>query len=620
MMKLVINQMTYNRLHVKIDIKEREIMRTCFFIPLLILAFAFIFPQPIQAENGYTPNRTNFDYSVWETLPIQEGGLEKSLYTFAEEFVRDVTGKSEFNDNPAIENLFSMAFEPHQWTHKPFIKIRLPALKEAFGVKHERITPMDLEERRAQWQPLVQDKIQMKDGRILVGQIPPKSEDTEHANAHDHVDFFYQGELMEIPNDQIEKIDPKNAAAEKEMHSLFQKAGMVFGDADFSPPIPSASERLAIVPTVNFRGQKDVWLSIEELLSNKKNKTPEEEDLIVSYDAVRSAYLKGDATRFNSSSQNTVDAISNLGVPMFRPVWKFSLDRWDSRVGLFGWAGWTYLVSALVFLVSYLAGKRLYTILAGATLALGSVMHISALIIRGILAGRTPVANLFEASVFIIACITIFSLGFSIFYRSRIVGLGGATLGAFFMGMANIIPLHMGRKILPLIDALQSYWLHIHVTSMLISYAFFATAFFVALAYVGRYILLRNRPGFNVAEDSVLKYLDSLNFRIITIGVPVLTGGVILGAVWAAEAWGRPWAFDPKETAAAITWMIYVLYLHSRLFLGWRGMRGILVSIIGFGAVIFTYLGVSFFLPGLHSYVSDGISFGQFLKNIIPGI
>ncbi|MBI3734917.1 cytochrome c biogenesis protein CcsA [Candidatus Sumerlaeota bacterium] len=186
-------------------------------------------------------------------------------------------------------------------------------------------------------------------------------------------------------------------------------------------------------------------------------------------------------------------------------------------------------------------------------------------------------------------------------------------------------------------DALQSYWLRIHVTSMLTSYAFFSLAFFTAGAWVlRRWYLVAAAPRMVTAgaggpsgsvsmkvdpsEDQMLQYLDGLTFRIITIGFPILTGGVILGAVWASEAWGRPWGFDPKETAAAITWMIYAIYLHCRLFLGWRGSRGIWLSILGFGAVVFTYLGVSFFLPGLHSYVSEGVSFKDFLKGIIPGI
>jgi hypothetical protein len=113
------------------------------------------------------------------------------------------------------------------------------------------------------------------------------------------------------------------------------------------------------------------------------------------------------------------------------------------------------------------------------------------------LAGRNPVSNLFESAMFIIAGMTLFSLIISAYYRTRVVGLGGAALGAFFTGMANNMPLQYGEKILPLIDALQSYWLNIHVTAMLVSYSLFASAFFVALAYLGRLMIMRRRPGFD---------------------------------------------------------------------------------------------------------------------------
>src|SRR5690606_40417647 len=100
-----------------------------------------------------------------------------------------------------------------------------------------------------------------------------------------------------------------------------------------------------------------------------------------------------------------------------------------------------------------------------------------------------------------------------------------------------------------------------------------------------------------------LEDLDVFNYKIIAVGFPLLTLGIILGAVWAATAWNRPWGFDPKETWSAITWLIYAIYLHVRYMAGWGGRSSAIISIIGFLAVLFTYLGVNYLLPGLHSYV-----------------
>jgi len=94
----------------------------------------------------------------------------------------------------------------------------------------------------------------------------------------------------------------------------------------------------------------------------------------------------------------------------------------------------------------------------------------------------------------------------------------------------------------------------------------------------------------------------NLSYRSILLGVPFLTIGIIAGAIWANYAWGTYWGWDPKETWSLITWFIYLGYLHSRYMWGWRGTRAAYFSMIGFGAVVFTYFGVSFLLPGLHAY------------------
>jgi cytochrome c-type biogenesis protein CcsB len=525
-----------------------------------------------HSPSGLVQERPGFDYSAWEGLPMQEGGLEKSFLTFSRDMVKEITGNANYGGRHPIENILSMAFEPEAWANEPILKVRHPELKKLYPTApHGRISPLQLDAKREHWGPLLASS----EGKSI----------------------------------------------ERELGNLYHRADIIYGNDRLEPPLPSMLDHLRMVPAGNFRGDPEIWRTPDQLRLQVKDKGPGEINLIRAFNAAREGFYRRDAQAFNQASGELAVSYAGLKIQPSWPDWKFSLSKWDTRLGLFRVAGWTYLISALVFLASYLAGRKLFALLAGSLLGAGTLLHVLALVVRGILAGRNPVSNLFESAMFIIAAMTVFCLLISIYYRTRVVGLGGATLGAFFTGMANNMPLQYGEKILPLIDALQSYWLNIHVSAMLISYALFAAAFFVALSYLARSMVLSRRPGFDAAGDETLQYLDSLNFRIITIGVPILTGGVILGAVWAAEAWGRPWAFDPKETASAITWMIYAFYLHARLFLNWRGSRGIWLSILGFAAVVFTYLGVSFFLPGLHSYVSeDGVSFTEFLKKIIPGI
>ena len=96
--------------------------------------------------------------------------------------------------------------------------------------------------------------------------------------------------------------------------------------------------------------------------------------------------------------------------------------------------------------------------------------------------------------------------------------------------------------------------------------------------------------------------LDDVTYRMIAIGWPLLTGGIITGAVWANSAWGTYWSWDPKETWSLITWFVYAIYLHARYVRGWKGSQMAVISAVGFLAVIFTYLGVNLVLSGLHSY------------------
>ena len=96
--------------------------------------------------------------------------------------------------------------------------------------------------------------------------------------------------------------------------------------------------------------------------------------------------------------------------------------------------------------------------------------------------------------------------------------------------------------------------------------------------------------------------LDTINYKSVTLGFVLLTGGIITGAIWANFAWGTYWSWDPKETWSLITWLVYAIYLHARLMRGWQGRKIAWISIVGFLAVLFTYWGVNFLLSGLHSY------------------
>ncbi len=206
--------------------------------------------------------------------------------------------------------------------------------------------------------------------------------------------------------------------------------------------------------------------------------------------------------------------------------------------------------------------------------------------------GHAPLSNLYESLVAFSWCIVLALIIVRLRYGADIVVLLGLPLSLIIMAYTFFLD----RDIKPLIPALQSNWLTIHVFTCFLGYAGFAVSFIAAALYLA-----------SRGIDSIGKYLpklqvlDELIYRAILVGYPMLTVGIITGAAWADYAWGSYWSWDPKETWSLITWLVYSAFLHARLARDWKGRRTAILSLVGFAAVLFTYFGVNY-LPGLHSY------------------
>ncbi len=155
----------------------------------------------------------------------------------------------------------------------------------------------------------------------------------------------------------------------------------------------------------------------------------------------------------------------------------------------------------------------------------------------------------------------------------------------------------------PLVPALQSNWLMMHVTVMILSYAALILGSLLSIAFL---IITIDSPVLatqnNSKSQSIALTLDNLSYRILGIGFPLLTIGILSGAVWANEAWGSYWSWDPKETWALLTWLIFAIYLHTRISKGWEGKKPAIIASFGFIVVWICYLGVNLIGEGLHSY------------------
>jgi cytochrome c-type biogenesis protein CcsB len=357
----------------------------------------------------------------------------------------------------------------------------------------------------------------------------------------------------------------------------------------------------------------------------------------------------------------------------------------DSSV-FFGLATIAYILAMVLYIVYIAIRKAQIGIIATTITIAGFVSQSLAIALRwkefydfgqlGFLRA-TPLTNLYESLIFFVWCLILAYLIIEFRYKNR-------SFGAFItpvagLALAFIEMSGMSKSIQPLVPALQSNWLLVHVMMSFIAYALFSVSFSTGLMYlivrtekrdeplyifwtvmlsifiiilsamgldyltfklsvtsheelvksylfkasfrsgssvisilswgisgaltflIWRYggILKKIITGFNISHE----LLDEITYKSIAVGFPIFTlGGLIFGAIWADQAWGKYWSWDPKETWSLITWFFYAFYFHSRLMMGWRGKKVAVVAVLGFVAVIFTYLGVNLLLSGLHSY------------------
>jgi|HubBroStandDraft_3_1064219.scaffolds.fasta_scaffold01415_2 cytochrome c-type biogenesis protein CcsB len=250
------------------------------------------------------------------------------------------------------------------------------------------------------------------------------------------------------------------------------------------------------------------------------------------------------------------------------------------------------------------AGRWVQAAMALAAVAVTA--HTTAVVTRGFAVHRAPWGNMYEFVTALTCFAAIFFLFVMIRYRAW-------ALGVFVMG-AVVLTLGLAETLIytaagDLVPALQSYWLDIHVTAMTV-----ATGIFFVSAVLGCVYLAVDRYDRRVAAGKAapgngivrrlpsIEQLDRLTYRTVVFGFPVWTFGVIAGAIWADQAWGRYWGWDPVETWAFITWVLYAAFLHARATAGWRGRRAQYIQLLGFASLMFNILVVQVFIAGLHSY------------------
>jgi len=265
-----------------------------------------------------------------------------------------------------------------------------------------------------------------------------------------------------------------------------------------------------------------------------------------------------------------------------------------------------YLISSLGYLVFATSQKRRLGTVCTSLLTVGLILHSIGLVFRWVETHQTgygyvPLSNMYESLVFFSWTIVLVYLILEFKYRQKVIGVFVTPFAFLAIALTSIIP-GINPKITPLVPALQSNWLTIHVTTCFFGYAAFAVSFGISILYLIRDKKEGRKEGFSKWLPTT-PILDEINYKSIVVGFPMLTLGIVTGAAWANYAWGSYWSWDPKETWSLVTWFIYAAFLHARLTRDWRGRKAAILSIVGFTAVLFTYFGVNYLISGLHSYL-----------------
>jgi len=276
------------------------------------------------------------------------------------------------------------------------------------------------------------------------------------------------------------------------------------------------------------------------------------------------------------------------------------------------WMSALYVLATAAYFIGLFIGSEFSNKTASAMTWSATVMGMVGLLVRWresylihVDVGHIPVSNLYE--VFILFSIITALLYLYYEGKSKTYNMGGFVLLVISSAVAFLLWYGFGSRgaseIQPLVPALQSYWMKIHVPANFVGYGAFALAAMLAVAYLIKDTMVKKgRNGAIINRIPDLEILDDVMYKSIALGFAFFTLATILGAMWAAEAWGGYWSWDPKETWALIVWLNYAAWLHLRLTKGWRGRPLAWWSVVGLFVTLFAFIGVNMFLSGLHSY------------------
>ena len=482
------------------------------------------------------------------------GGRFEPMNTLSNEVVRKVTKHARYGNYTPDQVLLGMVLYPEVWQHKELFKIKHPELHRLTGYRGEMVSFMDLMDSTGNY--LLADLV----NEAYSKQVAMQSElDREVIKLDDRLNALY----------------------------LVQSGGL-----------------LRIFPDPGAENHK--WASVPEAMTGQMSS--EADTMAHVFIRYLNSLQQGDY----ASAGVYLDQLdrNQQSVEILPPASKKKMEIVYNRLQVFPFLAKFYglmgiLMMTLSFLVVFRPRKLFRILFTSGVVVLGLALavHTVVLAVRWYISGHAPMSNGYESMIFV-SWVTLLA-GLIFVKRSGYALALTAILAALALmvaGMSNMNP-----EITNLVPVLKSVWLTIHVTVIMAGYGFLGLASIMGLLNVVLFAVLN--PSNKARLEGVIRQVTNVNQLTMIVGLYFMTAGVFLGGVWANESWGRYWGWDPKETWALITVLVYAFVAHMHKIPGLRGRFAFnLAAFIGYGSVLMTYFGVNFFLGGMHSYAS-GSSF-----------
>jgi cytochrome c-type biogenesis protein CcsB len=525
-------------------------------------AVVLIIPLLFSVSVNASDDDVNAEHAArFESLVVQDnGGRLKPAHTLCSEFLRKIYGKDKFNDLSATQVIIGMMNDPVAWSKDSVIKVAHPKLRKLLG---------------------------------------SNDFDSKYIRTSFNSFFGENGHylLSKLVEDAYAKLPAKRSEYEKGIIKVDERINICF--TVFSGGI------FRFFPLEN--DSNNTWLSYTEHTRFSAN-----DSLFVAN--IMPMYFRAVTSAFQDDNWSTADTIvgyiskfqNRYGANIMPSDSKIQLEITYNKWGLFSKLFMYYSMIGLIFLtlliVQLFKNTKLVRILITAfkwLIIVGFLAHTSGLIMRWIISGHAPWSNGYESMIYIAWSVILSGLIFS--RRSLLALAATAIVAAMLLMVAHLN--WLDPEITNLVPVLKSYWLMIHVAIIVASYGFLALG--AILGFISLWLIIFTTKTNKTNLKDTLTELTLINEKTLEVGLFMLTIGTFLGGVWANESWGRYWGWDPKETWALASVLIYVFVLHMRFIPPLKGKYVFNVaSLIAIWSIIMTYFGVNYYLSGLHSYAA----------------